>query len=200
MALDFTPITTGASGKVVKEESFTPEFVAEFTEAWEFLKDGTAAGLKVEFPDAKQRDQWFDLAVAYGKREGVSVYRVKGSDSMNKEHGRLSFKMVSVKARQEKIAKDAAQAQRAQILKSYGYELTAGSKTPEQIQKEDAILTAHYQKTPEEQAKHLEAYVRKVSGVGTKPAAPAAAPAPGFSAPKPGAVHGHGGKEVKDSK
>lgn len=183
MALDFTPITAGATGKVVKEDSFTPEFVAEFTEAWEHLKSGNSLGLSVVFPDAKTRDDWFNRAVAYGKREGVAVTRVKGTDSMNKEHGKLSFKMEDTKARDQRVADQAAKAQRVMILKSYGYEVVTGSKTPEITAAEDEILKRHYAKSVAEQEKHLANWMNPPAKEAENVAKPAT--------PKPGPVHNH---------
>jgi len=189
MALTFTPITAGTTGKVIKEDKFTPEFIAEFDEAWEHLKKGTSVGLSVEFPTHEARENWFNLAVAYGRRQGVSVTRVKGTDSMNKDHGRLSFKMESLEEKERRVAEAAVKAQRVMVLKSYGVELSAGFKTPEMTAREDKVLAEHYAKTPAEQEKHLAAWMQgDTAGKGevkaeAKPVAPKPGPVP--------AAHGH---------
>jgi hypothetical protein len=95
MALQFTPVVPTKTA-VPTGVQFDEEFVNDFSDALNYLIQNKDHHLMVEFPSAAERDTWFLKAKSFGERRQdgvVHVRRIKGSDSMNKDHGKLTFTM-----------------------------------------------------------------------------------------------------------
>lgn len=163
MALNFTRVTLDVTGKAVKPAEFTPEFIEEFNEAWGELKSGDVAGLSVEFDNHADRVKWFNKAVAYGKQNGVSVTKMKGTDSDNKEHGKLTFRMETTEAKEARMALTRAAADRREVLAAMGRTSGKGKKSPEIQAGDDAALSKFYALTAAKQEEKLTAYREKVA-------------------------------------
>lgn len=159
MALQFNMIDRDAVSAAVDPSKFDPEFVVEFNEAWEALKDRPSKALTVDFGTAEKRDAWFKLAVKYGKTQGVNVRMSKGSDSTNAEHGNLAFYMEDQAKAEERKAEAARRAERNLILNAHGHTPKRGKKTDDDIAAEDAVLTKHYALAPAKQEEIIKTFI-----------------------------------------
>lgn len=108
--------------------NFTPEFIAEFDQAWKFLKDNTGHQATVVFETATKRDQWFNMAKAYGAQhtDKVFVSKVKGTGSDDKNSGKLVFKMEAGDARDKRIAAQQKRNEIFETLREHGIEFKRG--------------------------------------------------------------------------
>jgi hypothetical protein len=109
MELNFTLITPKANEKTAREaktREFSNELIGQFVEAWmALLQSPKGSVLSVEFPDAKTRNEWFDDMKAYGLTYDtpVRISRIKGTDSMHPDHGKLTFTMETVDEHTQRI-------------------------------------------------------------------------------------------------
>lgn len=164
MALDFIAYNAEKASKIKAPKGvvITDEFVAEYSEAMQHILNSGHDGLTVHFADHKTREKWFNTAVAYGATLAVpmSIRRIKGTDSMNKEHGSLTFTLETTAGKEERQEEGRKAKMRAEILKSYGHSLRAGrgGKTEEDKVREEATLKKFYGMTEEQQEAHLVKY------------------------------------------
>lgn len=160
MALNFTAVSLKTIAAKKAGKVYTEEFQAEYAEAMEHILNAGLDALAVEFPDAAARDKWFNDAKSYGLTLNVpmNIRRIKGTDSDNKDHGRLTFTLETMANKEENAAKAKANRERVEILKSHGHDTIRGKKTPEQIAAENETLRKHYNMSETDQAKHLEKY------------------------------------------
>lgn len=159
MALNFTMISRDAVTAAADPNAFDPEFKAEWHEAWDALKDRPSMALTIDFGDAETRNNWFKMAVKYGKTQSVNVRMSKGSDSANDEHGKLTFYMEDQNIARERAQEAQRKAERNLILNAHGHTPRRGRKNEEEVAKEDEILKRHYSLKPEEQEKILSEYM-----------------------------------------
>lgn len=102
MELNFTLVTPEPKQNTVKTakvREYSEEFIGQFVEVWMGLSVAPKGShITVEFPDAKTRNEWFDMAKEYGRTfdTPVHVARVKNTESMHPDHGKLTFTMETV--------------------------------------------------------------------------------------------------------
>jgi hypothetical protein len=126
MALNFQFAETKTTAS---PKAFTPELIAEFDEAWKFLKDNQGHQATVIFETAEKRDKWFNTVKAYGAQhdEKVFVSKVKGTGSDDKNSGKLVFKMEAGADREKRIAEHQRRLKMAEVLKDHGIEFKRGA-------------------------------------------------------------------------
>jgi len=111
MELNFTLITPKPNEKAVrtvKTREYSDEFIGQFVEVWGGLSVAPKGSvISVEFPNAQSRNEWFDMAKEYGKTfdTAVHVQRVKGTESMHPDHGKLTITMETVDEHTDRILK-----------------------------------------------------------------------------------------------
>lgn len=169
MALNFQFAETKTSTASAK--TFTPELIAEFDEAWKFLKENQGHQATVIFETAEKRDKWFNSVKAYGAQHADKVFvsKVKGTGSDDKGSGKLVFKMEAGADREKRIAEHQHRVKMAETLKEHGIEAKRGVGS-----NLDELYAALLKKTPEEreamvkrtqeQNKRLEAAKAKSEG------------------------------------
>lgn len=139
MALNFTLVAPAEVEKVAKVRTFSDELQAEFTEAFMALSVAPKGSvLTVEFPDAETRNKWFDEAKAFGLTwdTPVRIQRVKGTESMSPNHGKLAFTMETVDEHTNRILKAKEKADTAPIRKwanENGHKVSERGRIPAHI-------------------------------------------------------------------
>jgi len=128
MALNFQINVPTTAGRTATVREFTDEFKAEFAEAWGYLAENPTHTMSVEFPDAATRDAWFDNCKAYGMTlaDKVNIRRVKGTDSMNTDHGKLTFAMELDSVREARNAEKREAAAKVEARRAAGEVITKG--------------------------------------------------------------------------
>lgn len=173
MALNFEAVSLAKTSapRKAKEIVFDDEFVKEYTEACEYILNGGHDALKVDHGTHEKREEWFAKAQAYGKtlNTPLAIRRIKGFDTMNKEHGVNVFTIETEADAEERKEAGRKAKERAEILKSYGHTLRPGrgGKTNEMIEAEERTLAKHYSKSETQQVLHLEGYRNKVAEMKT---------------------------------
>lgn len=125
MALNFQFAETKTTAS---PKAFTPELIAEFDEAWKFLKENQGHQATVIFETAEKRDKWFNAVKAYGAQHADKVFvsKVKGTGSDDKGSGKLVFRMESGADREKRIAEHQRRVKMAETLKEHGIEFKRG--------------------------------------------------------------------------
>jgi len=126
MALHFQFAETTKATASAK--TFTPELIAEFDEAWKFLKENPGHQATVMFENAEKRDKWFNSVKAYGAQHADKVFvaKVKGTGSDDKGSGKLVFKMEAGADREKRIAEQQRRVKMAETLKDHGIDFRRG--------------------------------------------------------------------------
>jgi hypothetical protein len=108
--------------------NFSAEFIAEFDQAWKFLKDNPSHSGTVIFETAEKRDKWFNMAKAYGAQHADKVFvsKVKGTGSDDKNSGKLVFKMEAGESRNKRIAEHQKRNAMFETLREHGIEFKRG--------------------------------------------------------------------------
>jgi hypothetical protein len=155
MALNFqyAETKTAASPK-----TFTPELIAEFDEAWKFLKENQGHQATAIFETAEKRDKWFNAAKAYGAQhtEKVHVSKVKGTGSDDKTSGKLVFKMEAGADREKRIAEHQRRLKMADVLRDHGIEFKRGVGS-----NMESLYNGLLKRTPEERESMAKAVRQK---------------------------------------
>lgn len=114
---------------IASPKAFTPELIAEFDEAWKFLKENQGHQATVIFETAEKRDKWFNTVKAYGAQHADKVFvsKVKGTGSDDKNSGKLVFKMEAAADREKRIAEHTRRLKMAETLKDHGIEFKRGA-------------------------------------------------------------------------
>jgi len=151
MALHFQFAETTKATASAK--TFTPELIAEFDEAWKFLKENQGHQATVMFENAEKRDKWFNSVKAYGAQHADKVFvaKVKGTGSDDKGSGKLVFKMEAGADREKRIAEQQHRVKMAETLKDHGIEFKRGVNS-DMEDKYNALLKM----TPEQRNKLAE--------------------------------------------
>lgn len=151
MALNFQFAETKTSTASAK--TFTPELIAEFDEAWKFLKENQGHQATVIFETAEKRDKWFNSVKAYGAQHADKVFvsKVKGTGSDDKKSGKLVFRMEAGTDREKRIADHQHRVKMAEVLKDHGVEFKRGVGSDMEA-KYNALLKM----TPEQRNKMAE--------------------------------------------
>jgi len=145
MALHFQFAETTKA--VASAKTFTPELIAEFDEAWKFLKENPGHQATVMFENAEKRNKWFNSVKAYGAQHADKVFvsKVKGTGSDDKGSGKLVFKMESGADREKRITEQQRRVKMAETLKEHGIDFKRGVNSDMEA-KYNALL----KKTPQE--------------------------------------------------
>lgn len=104
--LNFTPVALNA-GPVKRD--YTQGFKDQFQDIWQFCQENPDTAVTVDFGTHASREDWFNTAKSYGITldEPTNIRRIKNTDSMNKDHGQMTFIIELMSEKKNRANKDA---------------------------------------------------------------------------------------------
>lgn len=148
MALLKFDIVALNAGPTKTADALPPEFVEQYTDVLQWVTSNPGHAVRVDFGTHAEREAWFANAKAYGRSlmdnqdnpMPHNIRRIKNTDSMNTEHGIMTFLLEPSSAKDERQAEVKASAEFMKGLREWaqktGKSVSAKGKIAQSVKEE----------------------------------------------------------------